>query len=73
MKSLTIRLDDDVAQELQSLSEVLGASKNSIVNLLIRQEYNKYHEDPKIMKALEQMAELRAVFERFNAENEALN
>lgn len=68
MKSMTVRLDDDVALELDSLSQVLGASKNSIVNLLIRQEYNKYHEDPKIMKALEQMAELRAVLERFQAD-----
>lgn len=69
MKPITIRLEDDVAVELEGLSKVLGTSKNSIVNLLIRQEYNKYNEDPKIKRALEQMAELRAVFERFNAEN----
>lgn len=69
MKSMTVRLDDDVAVELDGLAQVLGASKNAIVNLLIRQEYSKYHEDPKIMKALEQMAELRQLFERFQADN----
>ncbi len=68
MKPLTIRMEDDVAQELNSLSEILGISKNGIVNLLIRQEYSKYHEDPKIKKTLDQMAELRAMLEKFNAE-----
>lgn len=73
MKPITIRLEDDVADELEGLSKVLGASKNSVVNLLIRQEYNKYNEDPKIKKILEQMAELKAVFERFNNENTEIN
>lgn len=68
MKPITFRLDDDVALELDGLSKVLGTSKNAIVNMLIRQEYSKYDEDPKVKKALEQMAELRALLEKFNAE-----
>ena len=68
MKPFTVRMEEDVAQELSSLSEILGISKNAIVNLLIRQEYSKYHEDPQIKKTLDQMAELRAMLEKFNAD-----
>lgn len=67
MKPMTIRLESDVAKELDELAKILGNSKNAVINLLIRQEYSKYHDDPKIKRALEQMAEIRAVLERFQS------
>lgn len=69
MKSFTVRLDDDVAQELNTISQMLGCSKNSLINLLIRQEYTKYGEDPKLKKIIEQMNEMKALLEKFNAQN----
>lgn len=69
MKALSVRLEDDVYSELDSLSHILGTSKNSIINMLIRSEYNKYYEDPKIKKFLEQANELKALLAKFSSEN----
>ncbi len=69
MKAITFRLEDDVAVELEALSNVIGASQNQLVNMFIRNEYHKTYEDPKVKKALDQIAELRAVLEKINSAN----
>ena len=65
MKAFTVRLDDDVSMELDNLTSMLGTSKNNLINLLIRQEYAKYGDDPKIRKVFEQMQEMKALLEKF--------
>lgn len=67
MKAFTLRLEDDVADELDKLTTMLNVSKNSFINLLIRQEYSKYGEDPKIKKIFEQMQEMKALLEKYKA------
>lgn len=69
MKSFTVRLEDDVAEELNTISQMLGTSKNALINMLIRQEYTKYGEDPKMKQIIEQMNEMKALLEKFNAQN----
>lgn len=69
MKAFTIRLDDDVAVELDTLAGMLGTSKNALINLLIRQEYSKYGEDPKVKKILDQANELKALLQKFQSQN----
>ena len=72
MVQFSLRMEDDVANELTTLSNILGVSKNALLNMLIRQEFNKYESDPKIKKALEQLGEFRKLIERFNDENKQL-
>ena len=67
MKAFTLRLEDDVAEELDKLTTMLGVSKNAFINLVIRQEYSKYGEDPKILKIFEQMQEMKALLEKYKA------
>lgn len=71
MVAKTIRFDDDVSEELENLAKLLNMSQNTVVNMLVRQEYNKYYEDPVVKRAISQMNELREVLERFNEENKA--
>ena len=65
--ALNIRFDDGVEQELSELSDVYSMSKNALVNSLIRQEYNKIKSDPEITRMLNQLKELQAVLNKFNA------
>lgn len=65
MKALSVRFEDDVFEELNQLSGILGTSKNQIVNMLVRQEYSKYGEDPKMKVVLEQMKEMREMLTKF--------
>lgn len=67
--AISVRLDDDVKMECDKLCSVYGLSKNSLISMLIRQEYNKIDSDPKIKKALEQINELKSLVEKFNSEN----
>lgn len=60
-KTLTVRLDADVFEELGYLSNALGLSMNKVVNLLVRQEYNKYQADPKIMEVIDKLQRMRDI------------
>lgn len=61
-KGYQIRFDDEkVEEELQYLSSVLAMSKNKVLNLLIRQEYSKYNEDPVIQEYLRKMKAVREI------------
>lgn len=65
MKTITIRLADDVHAELEHLSTILDCSKNSLVEMLIRQEYSKYETDPKLKEALDQIQQIRELISSF--------
>lgn len=65
MKTLTVRLTEDVHAELEHLSNILDCSKNSLVEMLIRQEYSKYESDPKLREALDQMQQLKDLLSSF--------
>ena len=62
----TVRLDDDVKRELESLCSAYGVSRNYLMSMLIRQEYNKIDSDPEIKKALEQINQLKSLIDKFN-------
>lgn len=65
MKAITIRFDDDVFEELSFLSDLSKVSKNTLVNQLIRAEFNKYQDDPKIKKMLDNVVEFKGMLEEF--------
>lgn len=65
MKQTTIRLDDEVYNELVFLSDLCQLSRNVLVNNLIRAEFNKYQEDPKIKKMLDNVVEFKGMLEEF--------
>lgn len=50
-----------VEEELEYLSTVLGLTKNKVLNLLVRQEYNKYNEDPLIKEYIAKMKAVREI------------
>lgn len=66
MRSITFRLDDDVYSELGYLAKVTHSSRNRLVNMLIRQEFDKYDNDPVLKKKLEQVEQLRSMLEDFS-------
>lgn len=68
MKSISIRFEDDVYEELQALKQMTGVSVNQLVNISIRDEYQKVGEDPKIKLALEKLNELKNTLEKFSLE-----
>lgn len=70
MKRHSLRLDDEVSNELKYLTSIYGISQNSVVSNLIRQEYNKFKEDPKLRVALEQAQQLQEAFNRMTSELE---
>lgn len=51
----------EVEEELNYLVSVLGMSKNKVLNLLIRQEYNSYMKDPVIQEYLTKMKAIRDI------------
>ena len=59
MRRFSVRFDDDVANELDYLATLMNKSKNDILNLLVRAEYNKFERDPKMALAIEQMQTLK--------------
>lgn len=65
MKATTIRFEDDVFKELEFLSDLCNISRNALVNQLVRAEFNKYQEDPKIKKMLDNVAEFKGMLEEF--------
>jgi len=67
-RTFSVRVDDDVFNELEVLARATGQSKNAVVNNLIRAEYDKYDSDPKVKLAIKQLKELQETFERFEAE-----
>lgn len=66
MKTLTVRFDDDVYNEICELAKITGNSKNSIINLCVRDEYQKVGQDPKIKLAFEKLNEIKKTFESLN-------
>lgn len=61
-RGYNVRFDDDkVIEELEYLSSVLGMSKNKVINLLIRQEYSKYQDDPVIAQYISKMKAVREI------------
>jgi len=72
MRPLTIRFEDDVFDELDILAQVYGMPKNTLVNLVVRAEFDRYASDPKVKKTLEQMKELQNLLLKFANENEPL-
>lgn len=69
MPSICIKFDDDLYKELDHLSKVLGMSKNNVIRMLIRQEYNRYESDPVIQEALSKMFAIREIL-KDNAEGQ---
>lgn len=67
MRKFSVRLDDDVANELDYLSALFQKSRNEIINLLVRNEFNKYEKDPKIALAIEQMNILKETLSEMDA------
>ena len=59
MRRFSVRFEDDVANELDYLATLMNKSKNDILNLLVRAEYNKFERDPKMALAIEQMQTLK--------------
>lgn len=70
-KNLTVRLDDDVYNELDTLCEMFSVSKNELIVNLIRNEYHKYKEDPKIALVLKQAADLQETLKKYQKELDA--
>lgn len=68
MKTISVRLQDDVYNELSELAKLRGSSMNSIVSDLIRGTYHEIKKDPKVETALKQMNQLRELIESFSAE-----
>lgn len=65
MRPITVRLDDDVEKELDYLAEIMHASKNKVINGLIRQEFDKYESDPVLKEKVNQLNELKSILEDF--------
>lgn len=65
MKAITIRFEDDVYNELAFLSDLASVSRNALVNQLVRAEFHKYQDDPKIKKMLDNMVEFKGMLEEF--------
>lgn len=61
MPSICIKFNDDVYKELDYLSKVLGLSKNNVIRMLIRQEYDRYESDPVIKEAISKMFAIRDI------------
>lgn len=59
--TFSLRLADGVTEELAYLSNVLGVSRSQVINLLIRQEYSKYQDDPVIKEYIEKMKQVREI------------
>lgn len=68
MKTFTVRFDDDVSKELDTLTQMFNVSKNAFISTLIRQEYSKYGEDPKVKKIMRQLNEMQSLLDKFKAE-----
>lgn len=68
MVKFTVRMPDDVATEYKELVALYGCSGNELFNNLIRAEYSKVGEDPKMKVAVEQIKKLQKTFEEFSAE-----
>ncbi len=68
MLRATVRMPDDVEKEYRELAGLYGVSGNELILNLIRAEYSKVEEDPKVKLAFEQMRKLKATFEEFSAE-----
>lgn len=71
MQAFTVRFEEDVYNELSFLADLSGVSKNALVNQLIRAEFNKYQEDPKIKKMLDNVAEFKGMLEEFQKKLES--
>lgn len=68
MLKATVRMPDDVEKEYRSLLNIYGCSGNDLMLNLIRAEYHKIKEDPKIALALKQLQEMKVTLERMTAE-----
>lgn len=67
MKTYTYRMKDDVAKELEYLSQIYDTSKTAVLDALIRADYNRYEEDPEMKKALDALNEMKRLAESLKA------
>lgn len=63
---MNLRLEDDVAPELDRLSEVYHMNKTELLNNLIRIEYHRLDTDPKVQETLEKVRYLREEFDKMS-------
>lgn len=62
MLKATVRMNDDVEKEFRSLMALYKVNGNELMNNLIRAEYHRVDEDPKIKTAIEEMHKLEKAF-----------
>lgn len=65
MKVFSVRLPEDVYEELEFLTTLLKVSKNDLIINLIRVQYDTYSDDPKIKKFMRAFDELQEVLKKF--------
>lgn len=69
MHPYSIRFDDQVKAELEYLANLYGMSKSQVIQLLIRQEYNKTQDDPVVRDLASKLAAMRSILEdNFNGQ-----
>ena len=73
MIRFSARFDVDVANELDFLATLYNASKNEVLNSLIRAEYNRHESDPKIQLAIEQMNILKETLSEMDTKLKAIS
>lgn len=71
MKATSIRFEDEVYEELVYLADLLNISRNTLVNNLVRTEYNKFKSDPVLLKKTERLMELKSMLEDFQKKVES--
>lgn len=65
MRTFTVRLEDEVNDELEALSQLLQVSKNQVISDTIRQSYNSLiGGDPKVKEAIDKLQEFRSMLEK---------
>ena len=64
-KNLTVRLDDDLAADIEALARAEGRSQNEIVKIALREAVERRRKDPTFRKRVRQIInEDRELLER---------
>ena len=64
-KNLTVRLDDDLAADIEALARAEGKSQNEIVKIALREAVERRRKDPTFRKRVRQIInEDRELLER---------
>lgn len=66
--NVTLRLPDDVAEELNDLSQMFGVSKNRMMIMCIRSQFHAVKSDPEITKLQRQVTEMQSLLDKFRSE-----